>query len=314
MNYPALPSKIKRLSHKGSINRTWFIVNMFIALLCFLPCSKLSAHPGSGIVLDKEGNIYFTDTGKGVWKIDMQGKLIFLPASRFHWMTIDATGFFAKSPKSFGEYFERVTSKSNKPDLIMCSDFPLVVNKDGNIYYANTRPGSAKIIKRGADGKEVVFASDKTFEFINDIASGADGSLYITESSNANANTIRKIKTDGTVSIIATFAGKEGKDLPLETVPSYCRGLAVDSTGTIYVAATGSRSVLKITPQGTVTTILQSTSLWTPTGVAVFRNEVYLLEWHDVTRENLEVRDAWIPRIRKIGVDGKVTTVATVSR
>ena len=90
--------------------------------------------------------------------------------------------------------------------------------------------------------------------------------------------------------------------------------MAVDSTGTIYVAATGSRRVLKVTPQGKVTTILQSTGPWTPTGVAVFRGEVYLLEWHDVTRENLEVRDAWIPRVRKIGLDGKVTTVATVSR
>jgi len=315
MNYPTLINKIKKLSHKGLINRTSVGACMFVTLLlCFLSGTKLMAHPGSGIVLDKEGNIYFTDTGKGVWKIDTQGKLSFLPASRFHWMTIDATGFFANSSKSFGEYFERVTSKSDKPDLIMCSDFPLVVNKDGNIYYANTRPGSAKIIKRTPDGQESVFATNKIFEFISDITSGADGSLYITESSNANASTIRKIKMDGTISIIATFVGKESKDLPLETVPSYCRGLAVDSTGTIYVAATGSRSVLKITPQGKVTTILQSTSPWTPTGVALFRGEVYLLEWHDVTPENLEVREAWTPRIRKIGLDGKVTTVATVSR
>jgi hypothetical protein len=297
------------------INRPFLIVSIFITLiLCLLSGAKLFAHPGSGLVVDKEGNIYFTDTGKGVWKIDRQGKLSFLPASRFHWMAIDATGFFAQSSKSFGEYFERVTSKNNKPDLIMCSDFPLVVNKDGNIYYANTRPGSATIIKRTPGGNESIFASNKIFEFINDITNGADGSLYITESSNTKANTIRKIKADGTVSIIATFVGKEGKDLPLETVPSYCRGLAVDSAGTIYVAATGSRSVLKISPEGKVTTILQSTGPWTPTGVAVFRGELYLLEWHDVTREKLEVREAWIPRIRKIGLDGKVTTVATVSR
>ena len=297
------------------INRAPFVVSIFITLiLCFLPQTKVSAHPGSGIVLDKEGNIYFTDTGKGVWKIDTQGKLSFLPASRFHWMTIDAIGNFAGSQKSFGEYFERVTSKSDKPDLIMCSDFPLVINKDGNIYYAVTRPGSAQIIKRTPDGKESVFASNKIFEFISGIAAGTDGSLYITESSKANANTIRKITMDGTVSIIATFVGKDGNDLPLETVPSYCRGLAVDSSGTIYVAATGSRSVLKINPQGKVTTILQATSPWTPTGVAIFHGEVYILEWHDVTAENLEVRTAWIPRVRKIGLDGKVTTLATVSR
>ncbi len=287
---------------------------LIFAFLQMLASTIISAHPGSGIVVDKYGQFYFTDTGKGVWKIDAQGKLTYLPASKFHWMTIDAIGYFAESPKSFGEYFERVTPQSTKPALIMCSDFPLVVGKDGNIYYADTRHSSAKIVRRTPDGKESVLASDKTFEFISGIAVGADGSLYITERSNANANTIRKITINGTVSVIATFVDKSANDVPLETVPSYCRGLAVDSTGTIYVAATGSRSVLKITPQGKVTTILQSTSPWTPTGVAVFHGEVYVLEWHDVTPENLEVRSAWIPRVRKIGPDGKTTTIATVSR
>jgi DNA-binding beta-propeller fold protein YncE len=315
MKYQILISKLAKRSHAVLINRKSFAVRILVSLLlCVLFAINLFAHPGSGIVLDKEGNIYFTDTGKGVWKIDTQGKLSFLPASKFHWMTIDAIESFAGSPKSFGEYFERVTTKSNKPSLIMCSDFPLVVNKDGNIYYAVTRPGSSKIIKRTPDGKESVFASNKIFEFINGITAGADGSLYFTENSNANAATIRKITAEGTISVIATFVGKDAKDLPLETVPSYCRGLVVDSIGNIYVAATGSRSVLKITPQGTITTILQIASPWTPTGVAVFHGEVYILEWHDVTRENLEVRSAWIPRVRKIGADGKQTILATVSR
>jgi hypothetical protein len=297
------------------ISRSSFVVGIFITLILgFVPGTKVSAHPGSGIVLDKEGNIYFTDTGKGVWKIDTKGELSFLPASKFHWMTIDAIGYFSGSHKNFGEYFERVTPEGSKPSLIMCSDFPLVVNMDGNIYYANTRLGSARIMKRTPDGKESVFARNKIFQFINGITAGADGSLYITESTNANANTIRKIAMDGTVTIVATFVGKNGSDLPLETVPSYCRGLAVDSTGIIYIAATGSRSVLKIDPQGKVTTILQEIGPWTPTGVAIFNGEVYILEWHDVTRENLEVRSAWIPRVRKIGLDGKVITLATVSR
>ena len=283
-------------------------------MLCLLVRTTASAHPGSGIVVDKNGQVYFTDTGKGVWKIDAQGKLTFMPASKFHWMTIDPVGYFAESQKSFGEYFERVTEQSSKLALIMCSDFPLVLNKDGNIYYADTRHSSAKIVRRVPDGKESVLASDKIFEFVSGIAAGQDGSIYITEASNPNANTIRKISMDGTVSIIATFIGKAAKDLPLKTVPSYCRGLAVDAQGFVYVAATGSRSVLKISPQGVVKTILQESSPWTPTGIAVFNGEVYLLEWHDVAAELSEVRTAYIPRVRKIGIDGKVTTLATVSR
>ena len=287
---------------------------LFSVLFCSLFGAKGLAHPGSGIVIDKYGQVYFTDTGKGVWKIDTQGKLTYIPSSRFHWMTIDPAGYFAGSQKSFGEYFERVTDQNSKPVLIMCSDFPLVVNRDGNMYYADTRPNSAGIVRRTPGGKESVFASDKIFEFVNGITAGHDGSLYITEASNPNANTIRKITSDGRISVIAAFTGKAGNDLPLETVPSYCRGLAVDSAGIIYVAVTGSRSVIKITSQGKVETILQEQSPWTPTGVAVFKGEVYVLEWHDVPASLLEVRTAWIPRVRKIGLDGTVSTLATVSR
>lgn len=275
---------------------------------------KSFAHPGSGIVVDRFGNIYFTDTGKGVWKVDAEGKLTYIPSSRFQWLTIDNAGSFANSQKSFGGYFERVSDQNSKPTLIQSSDFPLVVNNDGNIYYSDTRHNSRKIVRRTPDGKESLLASDKIFEFVNGIAAGQDGSIYITEASNPNTNTIRKITMDGKMSIVATLTGKVDKDFPLETTPSYCRGLFVDSTGTIYVAATGSRSVLKITPQGKVETILQVKNSWTPTSIAVYKGEVYLLEWHDVEESQLEVREAYIPRIRKISLDGNVTTLAVVSR
>ena len=110
---------------------------LIFTVLQMLTSTVSTAHPGIGIVVDKYGHIYFTDTGKGVWKIDTKGKLTYLPASEFHWMSMDPIGYFAESPKSFGQYFERVTPQGIKPALIMCSDFPLVVGRDGNIYYAN---------------------------------------------------------------------------------------------------------------------------------------------------------------------------------
>ena len=295
--------------------RTAFLVMSLISLmLCLFFGTRALAHPGSGIVVDKQGNVYFTDTGMGVWKIDKEGKLTYIPASKFHWMALDEAGYFSESQKTFGVHFERVTTQGVKPSLIMCSDFPFAVNLDGNIYYADTRHGSAKIIRRTPGGKETELMSDRIFEFISGIAVGPEGSLYITEASNPGANTIRKITMDGQMSILATFTGKGGNDLPSGTVPSYCRGLAVDSAGVVYVAATGSRSILKITPDGVVSTFLQEPSPWTPTGIASFHGEVYVLEWHDVAPSLQEVRKAWIPRVRKIGRDGKKRTLATISR
>ena len=294
---------------------TSFIVRTLISMvLCVLLGTSASAHPGSGIVVDKEGQVFFTDTGQGVWKIDRQGNLTRLPASLFHWMAIDEVGYFAESQKNFGEWFERVTPQSSKPALIMSSDFPLTINRDGNLYYADTRPRSARIVRRTPDGKESVLAADEAFKGIAGIAASPDGSLYITD-----ANAIRKIMMDGKVT---QSAGPEiigiGKNRainpPLETEASYCRGLVVDSQGAVYVAATGSRRVIKITPGGDVSTILQAPGSWSPTGVAVFGGEVYVLEWQDAPPSLLETRNAWIPRVRKVGRDGKVTTLATVSR
>jgi hypothetical protein len=63
-----------------------------------------------------------------------------------------------------------------------------------------------------------------------------------------------------------------------------------------------------------ISTLLQEPNPWTPTGIAVFHGEVYVLEWQDVAPSLMEVREAWIPRVRKIEKDGNVTTLATVSR
>jgi len=234
-------------------------------------------------------------------------------------MAIDEVGYFAESQKNFGEWFERVTPQSSKPVLIMCSDFPVTVNRDGNIYYADTRHSSARIVRRTPDGTESVLVRGEMFQDISGIAAGPDGSLYVTDASRADANAIRKITIDGTISMIASpdiiGIGKDSASNPPPYTPAgYCRGLAVDSQGVVYVAATGSRRVLKITPQGEVSTILQAPSPWSPTGVAVFRGEVYVLEWRDAAPSRAEVRSDWIPRVRKVGRDGKITTLATVSR
>jgi sugar lactone lactonase YvrE len=289
----------------------------FIALvLCVFYSAEALAHPGSGIVVDKQGQIFFTDTGRGIWKIDTLGNLTYVPASRWHWMTIDETGNFASSERSFGEWFERVTPQSPKPVLIMCSEFPLAMNRDGNLYYADTRKDSPRIVRRTPDGTESVLARGEMFLGTSGITAGPDGSLYVTDAGRPDANAIRKITMAGTVSMVAgvLVSKSDVHDSPPATDPGYCRGLAVDSQGVVYVAATGSRRVLKVSPRGEVSTILQTPSPWSPTGVALFKGEVYVLEWRDPAPEDAEVRKAWVPRVRKIGRDGKVKTLATVSR
>ena len=98
MKQSTLTNKKAKKSLGGSLIRASFAVRTFICLMLFvLLGTGALAHPGSGIVVDKEGNVFFTDTGMGVWKIDTKGKLTYIPASRFHWMAIDEAGSFAGS-------------------------------------------------------------------------------------------------------------------------------------------------------------------------------------------------------------------------
>jgi len=42
------------------------------------------AHPGSGIAVDREGQVYFTQTnGKGTWKVSSKGELTLISAVRY---------------------------------------------------------------------------------------------------------------------------------------------------------------------------------------------------------------------------------------
>src|SRR5436189_4839363 len=101
-----------------------------------------------------------------------------------------------------------------------------------------------------------------------------------------------------------------GCSITLATMLPSLRGLAVDEDGTVFAAGVGCRAVVKISSDGKkIETVLKAERPWSPTGVAVHRGEVYVLEY---TNANGSSNEGWRPRVRKLGRDGQVTTLATV--
>lgn len=274
-----------------------------------------AAHPGSGIVADRHGQIYFVDTGSGVWRIDAPGKLTRIPGMAFHWMTLDADDLFGKLrlPSGPGWEFARAGAK---PTLLLSSDFPIAVGRDGNLYYPAFEPGSGlQILRLAPSGQTSVLASlpsEKAREplrWINGLAAVPDGSLYYTEN-----NAIRRIAPSGRISTVvagivlpscASIPAAETKTRP------YLRGLDVDARGTVYVAASGCGSVLKVAQDRKIATIVQLQSPWSPTGVALSGSDLYVLEYLHTASDN---RREWLPRVRKISQDGKAAIIAAVDR
>jgi hypothetical protein len=286
-----------------------------LALGLLLAGSEVLAHPGSAIVVDRQGNVYFVDTGSGVWKIDKVGKLTKLSGPAYHWMAIDIDGRLKDATLPyFSSGDATVTRVGVNPTLLLCSDFPLTVGPHGDLYYPWIRSGEQlQILRLAPSGSTTVFktlpASTENGRWLNGIVASADGSIYYSED-----KAIRRITPQGELTTVANNLALSGCDSVPEVgsdLGTYFRGLDVDTEGTVYVAATGCRAVLKITADKKVTTVLRTSGPWSPTAVAVSGNDVYVLEYFHTPGDN---RREWLPRVRRVSSDGSVVTVATIDR
>jgi hypothetical protein len=265
-----------------------------------------------------QGQVYFIDTGHAVMKIGGEGKLEPIPTiTDGHWLALDAKRSFSHAkPK----YFQRITPDGAKPALIYAGGgAPLVVNVDGDLYYGSgpddDSPGGLSITRETLEGVRTRFAPalSETLRKIDDgitgLAAGPDGSLYV-----ACWTAVFKVNMDGTVTTLVDPI--EVKDCdedkadhkPTNRLP-YLRGLAVDSEGTVYAAATSCHQLIKITADGRAETALKAERPWTPTGVATHGRDVYVLEY---TNANGPGTEGWRPRVRKLGPDGVVSVIASI--
>ena len=284
---------------------------ILIFVLACLPTSMM-AHPGSGIAVDRLGQIYFIDTGSGLWKIDTSGKLMKLSGLLYHWLAIDASNRFANTPLPTGALGE-ISRVGEDPTLLLSSDWPIAIGQDGNLYYQSGPAGHLRLMRTTPSGATSVFVTlpatvkGTPLPHISGIVAGPNGSLYYTEET-----AIRRISAAGRISTVATVSARANPpSIPATETHPYLRGLAVNARGVMYVADTGDARVLKITPQGRVTTLLQTESPWAPTGVALYGSDVYVIEFLHTVRD---VRRDWMPRVRKITSDGKSTIIMTVDQ
>ena len=284
------------------------LVLILVALSLF--SGAASAHPGAGIAVDRTGQVYFLDTGSGLWKIDTSGKLSHLSTTRFHWLALDEKNLFANTQLPTGSLGEIVRVGSN-PTVLLSSDYPITIAEDGNLYYPSGAAGNLRLVRMTPSGTTSVvitlpaMVNGGPLPHIGGIIQGPDGSLYYSEDT-----AIRKIDAQGGVSTVSTIrAPVKRPSIPATDQHPYLRGLAVNDRGEVYVADTGDARLLKITSAGNVSTLLQTKSPWAPTAVALFGSDVYVLEYlHTVE----DVRREWLPRVRKIAANGRSTMVVTL--
>ena len=296
------------------------VVLLLILAISFVFVSLSFAHPSSGIVVDRQGQVYFSDLSRGLMRIDARGKVTMVHQEGGHWLALDQAGSFSRvifeKSTHWPRWFKRRTGYNVKPALIGDAGSPLVVGKDGNLYFAcddeRLIPGGLQIGRLSPNGQETLLNPSlrqisEELGGIKGLAVGPDGSLYA-----SYPKAVLKITMDGTITTLVNPVVVKDCELNVASNDSpWLRGLAVSSTGIVYVAASGCGSVIKILPDGKVKTVLKAEKPWAPSGVAIHQGEVYVLEH---INPNSEAHEAWPPRVRKLGRDGKVTTLVTITR
>lgn len=149
-----------------------------------------------------------------------------------------------------------------------------------------------------------------SFYFPNGIAVDSVGNIYVTDTGN---NTIRKITSAG---VVTTFAGTAGQSGSTDATGAAARfnnpkGIAIDSSGNIFVVDSGNHTIRKITQTGVVTTFAGLAGTFgstNATGTAArffFPNRIAV-----DGSSNLYVTDTRNHIIRKITNAAVVTTLA----
>ena len=287
-------------------------VRLILPFVIGLVSVSATAHPGAGIAVDRAGQIYFIDTGSGLWRIDTTGKLTHLSRTLFHWLALDEDNRFTNTQLPSGALGE-IVKVGSSPTVLLSSDYPIAIGDDGNLYYQSGPAGNLRLMRMTPAGTTSVIiafpttVNGKPLPDIGGIIAGAEGSLYYTENA-----AIRKIDAEGRVStVVSVRAPARPPSIPATNTHPYLRGLALNHRGVMYVADTGDARVLKMGSSHALSTILQTQSPWAPTAVAVFGDDVYVLEFLHTVRD---VRRDWLPRVRKISSNGQSSLIATVDQ
>ncbi|MER7842537.1 RICIN domain-containing protein [Kitasatospora sp. NPDC096077] len=200
----------------------------------------------------------------------------------------------------------------------------LAVDSAGTLYIADA--ANHRIRRITKDGRITTFAGTGAAGFSGNGAAAASaqlnyplavavdstGAVYV---SDYNNNRIRKIAADGRISTVAGTGavGSGGDGGPADKAQlNYPRGLAVDATGTLYFADGGNHRIRKVTADGRISTVAgtgvagfsgdggpaDKAQLNLPMGMAVdSTGAVYVADYNN-------------HRVRRIGTDGRIGTVA----
>ncbi len=200
----------------------------------------------------------------------------------------------------------------------------VAVDNAGNLYVTDwynctvRKISPTGVVSTLAGSPGSVGSSDGTgsaarFNYPYGVAVDGAGNVYVADFYNS---TIRKITSSGVVSTLAGLAGIAGSadGIGSDARLHYPYGMAVDSSGNVYVGDEGNNTIRKITPGGAVSTLAGSAGLaGSADGAGSAARFDHPLGVAVDSSGNVYVADLYNSTIRKITAAGVVSTLAGVA-
>ena len=256
----------------------------------------------SGIAVDAAGNVYVSDTGNyTIRKITPGGTVSTLAGSPGVRGYTDGTGAAARF------YIPIGVTVDDLGNLLVSDSGNNIIRKVTPAGVVTTFASTGILANKGSvDGT----GTGANFNGPHNVAIDGSGNTYVADYFN---DTIRKITPAG---VVTTLAGSPGEGGTADGTGSAARfslpaGLAVDSSGNLYVADSGNHAIRKVTPAGVVTTLAGSpgtSGSTNGTGTGASFNTPLALAVDG--SGNVYVADSYNQLVRKVTAGGVVTTVA----
>ncbi|HTD51415.1 MAG TPA: SMP-30/gluconolactonase/LRE family protein [Thermoanaerobaculia bacterium] len=303
------------------------VLLLLAVLSAFSP--SVRANGIATVVVDRAGNLYFSDYIRNrVWKVAPGGALsVWVNGKHTHHLVLDENGALygeAITPRGLAQGIWEASLDGHVSDLFRAERKGHSANYRGTVFTVD-RSGSllflrdCQIARLTVDGRLEswagrrcsgdVWSSDSLrFGHLHgSLAWGPDGSLYFSD-----ARSVRKVAADGTV----TTLGGKPVTLFADPQPGEARfdralGLAVDSSGNVFVADSRDRAVKRVEKNGSTTIVGRLPFLWSPTGLGLSGQTLYVVANLRIPTPGFLAGLIGNPSVFALTPAGKITTVAS---
>jgi hypothetical protein len=257
---------------------------LIVLALAAFAAVPAAAHPPVSVVVDRQGNAYYSDLQQ-VWKVAPDGtKSVAVGSVHTHELYLDAQGnlfgehlwYEGERTDKWGHYLWRRSADGRVVKVIgdregFPRDYGFARDAAGNQYWVNREKG--QIEKRAPDGKVSVVARE--LKGMSWLISTPDATLYVIDGGD-----LVRVTPDGRITRLARNVGRTTLRRPQISARHMVMGLWTDRAGNVYAASHAEGKVKKIAPDGKVTVFAESSGPWSPTGGAFAPNgDLLLLEW-----------------------------------